>query len=633
MNKEIDWGGKFRKYAVNVIALLSIVALAWSFWSNDHWTQLCAGLAFFLFGMQCLEEGLRNLAGETLETTLARSTSTPFKSFMIGVAGTTVLQSSTVVSLMTIAFISTGLIGLAAGIAIIFGANLGAVTGIWLLAFAGQSFSLGPLALPLVVFGVLASFRGPNAKAAGRILLGIAFIFLGIDEIKNGFTTVTENLDLTQYPVEGVTGQLIFAGLGLVLTMVLQSTHATLMLTLTALALGQVDLMQSACISIGAKVGSSVTTGLAGALGGNRSGQRLALAHVLFNVVTTIATFILLIPLIWLTRAFADHIGFSDNNLIMLAIFNTVSSVLGVLLLWPSRDFLARLLVQWLPETTEPRVLIPVLEISEGPAEELAPVIERSQARYITPQALQSFDAAAHAVMNELMYMGRLSLEVICYALYLPVSEIDRVTHDRTLLRSRPDDNFPDADTLYQRHIKGVYGDLMAFMSHIDMPSDDEHRSFWIACQLAALQLVETVKDAKHLQKNLGYYLRQPDTPARDAYVEMRRHLISVLHDIRELGNLNPQDPAWNTRLEELDRKQKAFETRFRSHIFAAVRDDRMDGLQLSSLLNDLGYAGRISRGLRELVMIRADEGNNLLRDFSMTSDEAPLIILGAVPM
>lgn len=629
MNKEIDWGSKFRQYAVNVIVLLSVVALAWSFWSNDNWTQLCAGLAFFLFGMQCLEEGLRNLAGETLETTLARSTSTPFKSFMIGIVGTTVLQSSTLVSLMTIAFISTGLIGLAAGIAIIFGANLGATSGIWLLALAGQNFSLSPLALPLVVFGVLASFRGPSAKAAGRILLGIAFIFLGIDQIKGGFSTVTENLDLSQYPVEGFIGHLIFAGLGLVLTMVLQSTHATLMLTLTALSLGQINLMQGACIAIGANVGSSVTTGLAGALGGNRSGQRLALAHVLFNVITAVITFALITPLVWVTEKFAGMIGFASNDLIMLAIFHMLFNVLGVVMFWPLREQLADFLVRMLPEPAEPRVLIPVLETPAGPAEDFTPaVVERAQARYLTPQALQTFDAAANAVMNELLYMGRLSLEVICYALYLPVSEIDKVTHDRTLLSSRPEEYFLDADTLYQRHIKGVYGDLMAFMSRIDMPSDDEHRSFWISCQLAALQLVETVKDAKHLQKNLGYYLREPDTPARDAYVEMRRHLISVLHDIRELGRLNPQNEHWNVRLEEFDRKQKAFETRFRSHIFAAVRDDRMDGMQLSSLLNDLGYAGRISRGLRELVMIRANEGNSLLSDFSMTNDEAPLIIL-----
>src|SRR5690606_29420287 len=145
----------------SLLALL-LVGLGWSFWSSEGWLQLCAGLAMFLFGMQCLEEGLRQLAGGKLEALLGRSTATPGKAMLFGIGGTMLLQSSTLVSLLTIAFISTGLIQLAGGIAILFGANLGATSGIWLLALAGQNLSLSPLALPLLVFGVLAGFNGPK---------------------------------------------------------------------------------------------------------------------------------------------------------------------------------------------------------------------------------------------------------------------------------------------------------------------------------------------------------------------------------------------------------------------------------------------------------------------------------------
>ena len=138
------------KYLRAVMLLLVVAGLITSFWFSQGWLQLCAGLAIFLFGMQCLEEGLRQLAGSKLEQILGRSTSTPFKSLLFGVGGTLLLQSSTLVSLLTIAFISTGLIQLAGGIAILFGANLGATSGIWLLALAGQNLSLSPLALPLL---------------------------------------------------------------------------------------------------------------------------------------------------------------------------------------------------------------------------------------------------------------------------------------------------------------------------------------------------------------------------------------------------------------------------------------------------------------------------------------------------
>ncbi|MEZ2131904.1 MULTISPECIES: Na/Pi cotransporter family protein [unclassified Sinorhizobium] len=619
---DVSAAHSLRRYAMGVAAALLVVALAYSFWANDNWMTLCAGLALFLFGMQCLEEGLRGLAGEALEQMLARGTSTRLKSLTIGLLGTTVLQSSTLVSLMTIAFITTGLIGLTAGIVIIFGANLGATTGIWLLAFAGQNFSLSPLALPLMIFGVVASFLGPKAKAAGRILLGIGFIFLGIDLIKDGFSTVTENFDLAQYQLDGWLGRLLFAGIGLVLTLVLQSSHATLMLTLAALALGQLDLVQSAAIAIGANVGSSVTTAAAGALGGNRSGQRLALAHLLFNALTAVVAFLLLSPFVWLTQAIAVMIGFADNNLIMLAIFHTLFNGLGVLLFWPFLDRFATMLERVLPEWPEPHVLI-------GEVLPAAPAIERNHARYLNRQALSSLDTAASAVVHELQHLGRLSIEVICHALYLPVNEIDRAIHDESLMRAPPAEHYLDADTLYQRYIKGVYADLLDFMGRIDIPKDEEHREFWTACQLLALRLVEMVKDAKHLQKNLGFYLRQPDSPGRDAYVELRRHLISVLHRVRILGQSEETGEDGKGALAAFDQEVSSFEEKFRAGLFSALRADRIDGLQLSSLLNDLGYAKRIGKGFRTLLMLRQRDDHAFLRDMQFEEEGTPLIVLG----
>ena len=129
-----------------------LLALAYSFWHSPAWLQLCYGLALFLFGMQCIEEGLHKAAGGTLERLLARSTATPAKGLLFGMGATFVLQSTTLVSLLTIAFLSTGLIQLAGGIAVILGTNLGATSGIWLLALAGQNISLAPVALPMLVF-------------------------------------------------------------------------------------------------------------------------------------------------------------------------------------------------------------------------------------------------------------------------------------------------------------------------------------------------------------------------------------------------------------------------------------------------------------------------------------------------
>lgn len=590
------------KYLRAVMLLLVVAGLAASFWFSQGWLQLCAGLAIFLFGMQCLEEGLRQLAGSKLEQILGRSTSTPFKSLLFGVGGTLLLQSSTLVSLLTIAFISTGLIQLAGGIAILFGANLGATSGIWLLAMAGQNLSLSPLALPLLVFGVLAGFFGPKSKAAGRIVLGIAFIFLGIDQIKEGFASFGDGLDMTAYHESGLRGALLFTAIGMAVTVVLQSSHATLMLTLAALASGQLELGQSLAIAIGSNVGSSVTTAFVGSLGGNRSGQRLALAHALFNITTGVIAFILLGPLTWLVQALAEPLGLGGNSLIQLAMFHTLFNAMGVALFWPLQAHLAQWLIRWLPERVEPSVLITKL-LPEQMAEP-----ELTRARYLNERALDSVDAASGAVVQELGHLGRLSLEVICHALYLPVDQLARVRGDEHLLQAKPAHGGFEADHLYRVHIKGVYGDLLSFMGRMELPMDEAHQQFWVSCQLAALQLVDAVKDAKHLQKNLGHYLDAPPSAVRDAYVELRRHLLATLHEVRELARTDLPEEAWQSRLRWLDEQAANFDAAFRQRLFAQVREGRLDGLQTSSLMNDLGYASRIFQSLRNVLMLGSEQ-------------------------
>lgn len=582
-----------------LLALAAAALLAWSFWRSEAWLQLCAGLAIFLFGMQMLEEGLKRLAGGSLEKLLARGTSTPLRGLLCGIGGTAALQSSTLVSLLAIAFISSGLIQLAGGIAIILGANLGATSGIWLLALAGQNLSLSPLALPLLVFGVLAGFTGARGKAAGRVVLGVALVFLGIDWIKAGFDEFGGDFDLAGIGGSGIGAMALFVLGGLLLTVVLQSSHASLMLTLAALAAGQLQLEQSLAIAIGSNVGSSISTAMVGMLGGNRSGQRLALAHVLFNGVTAVLAFVLLTPLTWLVAALAGLLGFGENALLQLALFHTLFNAGGVVLFWPWQSHLARWLQRWLPERGD--------SIAEGG-------VERLRARYLSTQALESADAATAAVALELQHLGKLSLEVICHALCLPPQALDAETLDPAVLDARPDDACPDAETLYQQRIKGIYGDLLHFMGRMERVLDAEHQHFWASSQGAAARMVDAVKGAKHLQKNLGQRLQETDSPLRAAYVELRGHLFAQLRDLRRIALLPAGNAAQreqrHAELEALDQQADDFDAGFRQQLFDAVKHDRLDGLQAGSLLNDLGYARRIQASLRDVVAFSDEPGS-----------------------
>ncbi len=606
--------------------LLAAIVLSISFWYSTAWLRLSSGIALFLFGMQCLEEGLKQLAGGKLEQWLERSTATQFKGFLFGMVGTMVLQSTTLMSMLTIAFISTGLIQLAGGISILLGINLGTSGGMWLLAAAGQNVSLSPLALPMLVFGVLAGFQGDKGKAAGRIIFGVAFIFMGIEQMKGGFADLGGSLDLTEQIKTGYVGQLIFVAMGMALTAMLMSSHATLMLVLAALAAGQIELWQGMSIAIGGSVGSSINVAIMGWLSGNRSGQRLALVHTLFNIVTGVVTFVLLTPLLWLVQT----IMVGGNSLLQLALFQTIFNLTGVAIFWPLQHWLEQSLLRFLPDPVEPAVLITDKKLAEPSLQEQL-IVPVTKARYLSDSALTSADTASRAVVQELQHLGRLSLEVICHALYQPVTQLIASRVDEACLNARPDDvTGLDAELLYQRHIKGVYSDLLSFMSRLTVDMDEEHQSFLLTCQLAALQLVDAVKDAKHLQKNLGRYLRDDRSYVHNHYLDLRRHLLWVLRQVREVSRLDLPDDIWRNRLEWLDKQAAKFDTEFRQRIFSEVRKQQLDSMQASSLINDLGYSSRITQSLRNVLQLGLMEENQLLRGLRhlVGDEEAPLIEL-----
>ncbi len=163
-------------------------------------------------------------------------------------------------------------------------------------------------------------------------------------------------------------------------------------------------------------------------------------------------------------------------------------------------------------------------------------------------------------------------------------------------------------------------------MGRLEVPLDEEHQRFWLSCQVVALQLVDAVKDAKHLQKNLGQALQGEPSVLRDTYVELRRHLIAMLREVRALGSLIggdlPQE-ALAARLQLLDESAAEFDGAFRQRLFAAVRRHELDGLQMSSLMNDLGYVSRIIQSLRNVLQLGTEHGL-----FEPGEDEAPGLIL-----
>lgn len=306
----------------------------------DTW-RLLAGLGLFLFGMHQLELALKQLAGRAFKQFLRQHTAHPVKGIVSGAFATAVLQSSSVVSLIVLAFVGTGIISLASAIGIVFGSNLGTTATGWIVATVGFKLDIEALALPLVAiggFGVVWSRAGTRRAGFSHLLVGLGLMLMGLEFMKSGSMSVTKLFDpaaLSAYPA------IVFLAVGFLLTAIIQSSSATIMITLSALYAGVIPLMSAAAVAIGADLGTTITA-LLGALAGSIAKKRVAAAIILFNIVTDAIAFAFLEPLL---QFITDVIGLSDP-LYALVAFHSLFNLVGLILFLPVIPLLSRQLGQ-----------------------------------------------------------------------------------------------------------------------------------------------------------------------------------------------------------------------------------------------------------------------------------------------
>lgn len=308
------------------------------------------GLGLFLLGMTLLTDGLKQLAGDALRASLARFTGRPATALLTGATVTALVQSSTATTLMTIGFVSAGLMTFAQAVGVIFGANVGTTSTAWIVSAIGLEVHVSAVALPLIGVGALLKLmlRG-RAAAAGLTLAGFGLLFLGLDTLQTGMRELTTVVDPARFPsASWLGGRALLVLGGIVMTIVLQSSSATVAATITALHAGTIDLPQAAALVIGQNIGTTATAGLAG-IGGSAAVKRTALAHLLFNGLTGLVALLALTPLLSLLAAIEARAG-GVSDATTLAAFHTAFNVLGVALLFPFIRRFAALVERLVPD-------------------------------------------------------------------------------------------------------------------------------------------------------------------------------------------------------------------------------------------------------------------------------------------
>lgn len=305
---------------------------------------LLGGVGIFLVGMTLLTEGLKVAAGAALRNVLARFTRNRFSAVASGALVTGLVQSSTATTLATIGFVSAGLLTFPHAIGVIFGANVGTTSTGWLVSIIGFKLDMKLVAFPVIGVGAVGMLLSNGSRAAvARALTGFGLIFVGIDFMQDGMASMADDIDPGTFNGDTLAGRAVLVFVGVVMTVVMQSSSAAVATTLTALNAGAIDMNEAAALVIGQNLGTTVTAGIA-AIGASIAARRTALAHVLFNGLTGVVALSALPLFVDVSQDLAE-----GDPAVSLAAFHTLFNIAGVLILLPVIDQFARLVERLLP--------------------------------------------------------------------------------------------------------------------------------------------------------------------------------------------------------------------------------------------------------------------------------------------
>ena len=274
----------------------------------------------FLYGMNMMSSGLQKTAGNRMRNLLGAMTSSPFKGVMTGLTITSIIQSSSATTVMVVGFVNASLLTLNQAIGVIMGANIGTTVTAWLVSLLGFKADISIFAVPLMAIGFIMSIaKSEKYRNISEFIIGFSLLFLGLSLMKNSVPDLRETPEILsfiqQWTGYGFGSVIIFLIFGTLLTLILQSSSATMALTLIMMSMGWIPFSMAAAMVLGENIGTTITAKIAAAVG-NPNARRAALAHTVFNVFGVIWALILFRPFLSLVGTIITWLGYPDPTLI-----------------------------------------------------------------------------------------------------------------------------------------------------------------------------------------------------------------------------------------------------------------------------------------------------------------------------
>lgn len=303
---------------------------------------LIGALGMFLYGMNMMSSGLQKAAGDGLRRFVASMTSNPLKGVTTGLGVTAVIQSSSATTVMVVSFVNAGILTLTQAIGVIMGANIGTTFTAWIISLFGFSADISILAVPLMAIGFVMSLsKKGKTRDISEIIVGFSLLFLGLSFMKNSVPNLETNPEVLSFIQSwgghGVWSVLLFILVGTTLTLVLQSSSATVALTLVFLNMGWIQFDMAAAMVLGENIGTTITANIAAAVG-NTNAKRAALAHTVFNVfgvIWAVCFFRYFLALIQWLVGIVGLGGSAQTPLYSISMLHTVFNLINTgILIW-----------------------------------------------------------------------------------------------------------------------------------------------------------------------------------------------------------------------------------------------------------------------------------------------------------
>ena len=517
----------------------------------DFW-RLLAGLGIFLFGMLLIEESVRALSGRAFRRIIRQYTDGRLKSIGSGSFVTALLQSSSAVSLMVLAFVGAGIMSMENAIGVIMGSNIGTTFTAWIVATLGFKIKIESFALPFIGLGAigLIFFKSPSKPSlVSRLLVGFGFLFLGLDYMKGSVENLSQTFDLTQFPAYGLW---FYVLIGTLSTAIMQASAATIAIVLTALNSQLITFNMAMAMVIGANVGTTITV-LLGAIGGVQAKKRVALSHLIFNVITGLIAFFSIPILVGTINFFLDV---KSNSLTGLALFHTLFNVLGVVIFFPFVGLFSRMLVKIYPEFK------PILTV------------------YIDKTPIEVSEAATAALRKEICHLLQ---ECQLYNLRLlkidPKLALDNDTpFEKNLKRKFT------LDDLYS-NIKLLHAEIFTYYSQIQSQKLNEPEAKELERLIyASRNIMNALKNFKGIGHNMDEFDSSDNLYLNAQYKLFRKRLLELYHNVSGILNSDDKEAQYQSLLKAFGQIEAA-DNLFIKNISTAVSDQNIPEIEIASLL------------------------------------------------